>query len=103
MLIRVTGRLSNGENFASRVDAASAIEAVAQVQGKLTEAGRSLTDVVEISAKPMEASNDLHFGEPRKPRAKKVETAPAVDVPQIPDAAPVVEAAPTTGKGKGTK
>lgn len=62
MLIRVSGKMSDGTPFASRVEASSAIDAVTLVGKKLVEAGKTTDMVAEIIGKPVTEAAGVHFG-----------------------------------------
>jgi hypothetical protein len=71
MLIRISGKLANGTPFTYRVDADSAIAAVADF-GKQTD-GKGV--VSEIKAAPMGVANDVYFGTAKTP--EQIATAKA--------------------------
>lgn len=103
MLIRVSGKMADGTPFASRVEAASAIDAVATVGAKLAEAGRSTGDVSDITGKPVREAAGVHFGTAKT--AEQIATAKqkradnkAAKVAAA--AVPVIAETAVTGKGK---
>lgn len=78
MLIRVSGKLADGRPYASRVEAASAIEAVVAVNGSLKEAGIEAKDILELRAGPMKGKSSVHIGKVKAPKAAETAaTAPA--------------------------
>ncbi len=69
MLFRVSGKLSDGRPFASRVEAESAIAAVVTVRGGLKESKIEDSDIRELVSRPMQGKSSVHIGKAKAPAA----------------------------------
>lgn len=75
MLFRVSGKLTDGVPFASRIEAGSAIEGVVIGRKALNDAGVGDAQVAQIQSRPMKGGKSVTFGKVRAPKAGAPKTS----------------------------
>lgn len=79
MLFRIAGKLSDNRPLSTRIEAASATEALGSALSSIGKVELPAGVFVrEISCKPMESSSEFYIGEPKAARVKKTPDAAAV-------------------------
>lgn len=68
MLIRVSGKLSDGRSFATRIEASDIFAAVERANESLSNAG---VEAKQIAAKPLDGKSSITIGKVRAPKAAK--------------------------------
>lgn len=71
MTFRISGRLSDGQAFSTRVEAANAIGAVSTGRKLLADAGHDDDAISSITAAPLKTGNKIHIGAPRTRKASE--------------------------------
>lgn len=77
MLYRVSGLLTDGRTFASRIEATSAMSAVGTSRKALNEGGFLDESIAEVRCRPIKGKSSVTIGKVRAPKAAKPAATPA--------------------------